>query len=108
MGIRFNAQKSKEAGSPHGMLFTWPLILNETGACYLWDMEIIQLILVVMFITVLVDRVLLFQTMVLRLQHPKLKLWRSYLEGMFSLKDLSGKNGIKMTEDEKKVGFLSL
>ncbi len=27
--------KNKEAGSPHGMLFTWPLILNETGACYL-------------------------------------------------------------------------
>lgn len=23
--------KNKEAGSPHGMLFTWPLILNETG-----------------------------------------------------------------------------
>nr|DAI67819.1 MAG TPA: hypothetical protein [Caudoviricetes sp.] len=69
-----------------------------------WDMEIIQLILVVMFITVLVDRVLLFQTMVLRLQHPKLKLWRSYLEGMFSLKDLSGKNGIKR-QRMRKIGF---
>ena len=28
--------KNKEAGSPSGMLFTWPIILNETGACYLF------------------------------------------------------------------------
>lgn len=27
--------KNKEAGSPRGMIFMWPQILNETGACYL-------------------------------------------------------------------------
>lgn len=28
--------KNKDAGSPRGMAFTWPMILNETGACYLF------------------------------------------------------------------------
>lgn len=27
---------NKEAGSPSGMISTWPQILNETGACYLF------------------------------------------------------------------------
>lgn len=28
--------KNKEAGSPSGMIFSWPLILNMTGACYIF------------------------------------------------------------------------
>lgn len=28
--------KNKEVDSPCGMIFTWPMILNETGACYLF------------------------------------------------------------------------
>ncbi|MCD8177284.1 MAG: hypothetical protein LUE98_07625 [Tannerellaceae bacterium] len=28
--------KNTQAGSLHGMIFTWPVILNETGACYLF------------------------------------------------------------------------
>lgn len=28
--------KNENAGSPRGMIFTWPIILNETGACYLF------------------------------------------------------------------------
>lgn len=28
--------KNKKAGCPKGMIFTWPQILNETGACYLF------------------------------------------------------------------------
>ncbi|MDR0412812.1 MAG: hypothetical protein LBH61_03285 [Dysgonamonadaceae bacterium] len=27
--------KNENAGYPRGMIFTWPQILNETGACYL-------------------------------------------------------------------------
>jgi hypothetical protein len=28
--------KNKDAGEPSGMIFTWPIILNETGAGYLF------------------------------------------------------------------------
>ena len=28
--------KNKKAGSPRGMFVTWPVILQETGACYLF------------------------------------------------------------------------
>lgn len=28
--------KNKDIYSKHGMIFTWPVILNETGACYLF------------------------------------------------------------------------
>lgn len=28
--------KNKDVDSKHGMIFTWPVILNETGACYLF------------------------------------------------------------------------
>ena len=29
--------KKKGVDSKHGMIFTWPIILNETGACYLFN-----------------------------------------------------------------------